>query len=129
SLAPGREGDVEGLQLHIGVRYLLLAPLYGYSLKKLVVTGDRSELELLLDGVEETVELNEFRARVRAHVREELERAATGARGAIDLTKVAEAESAAEKGDHPKVLQLLGAWPAPLAIFLRTPEGHMLAPE
>jgi hypothetical protein len=126
---PTRDGDVEGLQLHIGVRYLLLAPLYGYSLRKLVVSGDKSELELLCDGVEETVELGEFRARIRAHVREELERAATGSRGAIDLTKVAEAAAAAEKGDHPKVLQLLGAWPAPLAIFLRTPEGHMLAPE
>jgi len=27
------------------------------------------------------------------------------------------------------VLNLLGSWPAPLAIFLRTPEGQMLAPE
>src|SRR5262249_46571963 len=27
------------------------------------------------------------------------------------------------------VVGLLGAWPAPLAIFLRTPEGQMLAPE
>ena len=26
-----------------------------------------------------------------------------------------------------KVIQLLGAWPAPLAIFLRTPEGQTLA--
>jgi len=126
---PTRDGDVEGLQLHIGVRYLLLAPLYGYSLKKLHVTGDKSELELLADGVEERVELNDFRARVRGQIREELERAATGSRGAIDLTKVAEAEAAAEKNDQPKVMQLLGAWPAPLAIFLRTPEGHMLAPE
>jgi hypothetical protein len=124
--SPERDTDVEGIQLHIGVRYLLLAPLYGYSLRKLLVDGKTSKLLLLRDGVEETHELNDFRARVRAHIREELERASAGARSAIDLTKVAEAEVAMQKGDASRVVTLLGAWPAPLAIFLRTPEGQML---
>lgn len=127
--APERDTDVEALQLHIGVRYLLLAPLYGYSLRKLMVEGRTSKINLLHDGVEETHELNEFRARIRAHIREELDRASAGQRSAIDLTKVAEAEIAANKSDHTKVIQLLGAWPAPLAIFLRTPEGQMLTPD
>jgi hypothetical protein len=127
--APERDTDVEALQLHIGVRYLLLAPLYGYSLKRLLVEGRSSRLELLHDGVEETYEINEFRARIRGHIREELDRASAGSRSAIDLTKVAEAEVAANKADHTKVIQLLGAWPAPLAIFLRTPEGQMLTPD
>ncbi|HEY4117532.1 MAG TPA: hypothetical protein VGM56_06745 [Byssovorax sp.] len=127
---PERDTDVEGIQLHIGVRYLLLAPLYGYSLRRLVVDGKTSRLALLHDGLEETHELNEFRARVRAHIREELDRASAGSRSsAIDLTKVAEAEVAAQKGDQTKVITLLGAWPAPLAIFLRTPEGQMLTPD
>jgi hypothetical protein len=127
--APERDTDVEALQLHIGVRYLLLAPLYGYSLRRLTVDGRVSKLALLHDGVEETYELNEFRGRVRAHIREELDRASAGSRSAIDLTKVAEAEVASNKGDHTKVIQILGAWPAPLAIFLRTPEGQMLTPD
>ncbi|MBK8939609.1 MAG: hypothetical protein IPM79_18815 [Polyangiaceae bacterium] len=133
--APERDGDVEGLQQHIGVRYLLLAPIYGYSLKRLIVTppsregSGASQLVLLHDGDEQTLELAEFRARVRTHVREELERASMGHRSAIDLTKVGEAELAAESGDQARVLQLLASWPAPLAIFLRTPEGQMLAPE
>lgn len=128
--APERDTDIEALQLHIGVRYLLLAPLFGYSLRKLLAEGKNSRLELLHDGVEETHELNDFRARIRAHIREELERASAGSRSsAIDLTKVAEAEIAASKSDHPKVMQLLGSWPAPLAIFLRTPEGQMLTPD
>ena len=127
--APDREGDLEGLQLHIGVRYLLLAPLYGYTLKRLVVEGRTSRLALAHDGVDETHDLGEFRARIRSHVRDELERAAQGARSAIDLTKVAEAEVAAQKGDHARVIALLGSWPAPLAIFLRTPEGQMLTPD
>ncbi len=118
---PEKEGDVEGLQQHIGVRYLLLAPVYGYSLKKLVLVPPekkdskeppQTQLVLLHDGEELT-----------------LERASMGQRSAIDLTKVGEAELAAESGDHTRVLQLLASWPAPLAIFLRTPEGQMLAPE
>jgi len=121
-----RETDVEAIQLFIGVRYLLLAPLYGYSLRKLQLTGTHGDLVVSHDGEEETFELDTFRMRIRALVREELDRVATGARSAIDLSKVAEAENAALRKEWPKVVALLGAWPAPLAIFLRTPEGQML---
>jgi tetratricopeptide (TPR) repeat protein len=129
SPVPTRETDLEGLQLYIGVRYLLLAPLYGYSLKLLATDGPSSELTVLRDGLEEKYDLDTFRNRIRAHVRDELERAQAGSRSAIDLSRVAEAEVAALAGDETKVVQLLGAWPAPLAIFLRTPEGQLLAPE
>jgi hypothetical protein len=123
---PTRETDVEAVQLYIGVRYLLIAPLYGYSLRKLTLTGKLAEIVVSHDGVEEQHEIGAFRSRIRVHVREELDRAAAGTRGAIDLSKVAEAEAAAQKNEWPKVVSLLGAWPAPLAIFLRTPEGQML---
>jgi hypothetical protein len=131
---PQRETDVEAIQLFIGVRYLLLAPLYGYSLVSLAVADDKAspdetEITVMHDGVEEKYDLDSFRLRIRAHVREELDRVATGARSAIDLSKVAEAEACALKKEWPKVIALLGTWPAPLAIFLRTPEGQMLAPE
>jgi hypothetical protein len=129
SPTPARETDVESIQLYIGVRYLLLAPLYGYSLQRLIIDGGKSELIINHDGVEERYELDAFRLRMRAHIREELERVAAGARSAIDLSKVAEAEAAGLRGEWPKVIALLGTWPAPLAIFLRTPEGQMLAPE
>src|SRR4051794_32141437 len=129
SPVPVRETDLEGLQLHIGVRYLLLAPLYGYSLRQLAAAEHGSELSLIRDGIEEKHDLEGFRMRIRAHVRDELERVASGNRGAIDLSRVADAETASLAGDEAKVLQLLGAWPAPLAIFLRTPEGQMLAVE
>ncbi len=126
---PERDTDVEAIQLFIGVRYLLLAPLYGYSLVSLAMNGEDGELSVLHDGVEEKYDLDGFRLRVRSHVREELDRVATGARSAIDLSKVAEAETCALRKEWPKVIALLGTWPAPLAIFLRTPEGQMLAPE
>src|ERR1019366_7519979 len=86
----------------------------------------RSSVVAARDGVEEQYELTSFRTRMRAHVREELDRAAAGTRSAIDLSKVAEAEAAGLAKDWTKVVTLLGAWPAPLAIFLRTPEGQML---
>ncbi|MBL8613208.1 MAG: hypothetical protein JNL38_38060 [Myxococcales bacterium] len=127
--APARETDIEAIQLYIGVRYLLLAPLYGYSLLSLSIENKEASLLVSHDGSEEKYDLQAFRARIRTHVREELDRVASGARSAIDLTKVAEAETLAQKGEWPKVIALLGAWPAPLAIFLRTPEGQMLAPE
>ncbi len=130
---PQRDSDVEAIQLFIGVRYLLLAPLYGYSLSTLCLEGtgreDDGELIVMHDGVEEKYDLEGFRARIRSHVREELDRVATGGRSAIDLSKVAEAEACALKKEWPKIIALLGTWPAPLAIFLRTPEGQMLAPE
>lgn len=124
---PTRETEIEVIQLYIGVRYLLLAPLYGYSLRRLQLDEDEgAQLVVLHDGVEETHDLDAFRFRIRALVREELERVATGARSAIDLSKVTEAEAAALRKEWSKVVQLLGSWPAPLAIFLRTPEGQLL---
>jgi hypothetical protein len=125
--APTRETEVEVTQLYIGVRYLLLAPLYGYSLRRLLLrSSGPPELVVLHDGAEETHDLDAFRFRMRAVVREELERAASGGRSAIDLSKVTEAEAASLRSDWSKVVQLLGSWPAPLAIFLRTPEGQLL---
>jgi hypothetical protein len=126
--APTRATDTETVQLHIGVRYLLLAPLYGYSLMELCVTRRGSEIRVLHDGVDVAYALSAFRARLRTHVREELERQQRGTgRGAIDLARVAQAEEAAARGDALRVVELLGAWPAPLAIFLRTPEGQLLS--
>ncbi len=126
---PERETDVEAIQLYIGVRYLLLAPLYGYSLQRLLLQTGSAELVVSHDGEDEIFEVEAFRVRIRAAVREELDRIATGTRNAIDLSKVADAEAAAGRGEWPKVVAILGTWPSPLAIFLRTPEGQMLAPE
>jgi hypothetical protein len=129
---PTRSTDIESIQRHIGVRYLLLAPLFGYSLTSLSHDAFGSMLRAQRDGIEELYELEEFRARIRLHVRDELqraERAGGASKGAIDLSRVQEAEEAAARGDDLRVLELLGTWPAPLAIFLRTPEGQSLSTE
>lgn len=127
---PARPTDTEALQLHIGVRYLLLAPLYGYGLDELTVTSAGSLIKISHEGSSATVTLEAFRARIRAHVQEELRRASQPpTRSAIELARVPEAEAATARRDHIRVLELLGSWPAPLAIFLRTPEGQQLNPE
>lgn len=126
---PTRDTEVEAIQLFIGVRYLLLSPLFGYSLQRLIFSKNGTEIVVLRDGQEEVYDLDAFRTRVRLHVREELDRVSAPARSAIDLSKVAEAEAAAIRKEWPKVIGLLGAWPAPLSIFLRTPEGQMLSPD
>ncbi len=127
---PTRDTETEIIQLFIGVRYLLLSPLYGYSLRMLLLDEEEGpQLVVMHDGVEETHNLDAFRFRLRSLVREELERVASGSRSAIDLSKVTEAEAAALRKEWGRVLQLLGGWPAPLAIFLRTPEGQLLTPD
>jgi len=126
---PTRDTDVEAIQLHIGVRYLLLAPLFGYSLQRLEVGETSSVVHVLVDGREASLELGVFQARMRTLVREELDRASSPQRSTIDLANVALAESAAAERDWKRVTALLGSWPAPLTIFLRTPEGQSLAVE
>ncbi len=126
---PTRDTDVEAIQLHIGVRYLLLAPLFGYSLQRLEVGETGSVVHVLVDGRETSLELGAFQARMRTLVREELDRASSPQRSTIDLANVALAESAAAERDWKRVTALLGSWPAPLTLFLRTPEGQSLAVE
>ncbi len=119
--------DLEALQRHIGPRSLLLAPLYGYGLKELAVDGKKSALHLDLNGVDTTIDIPSFRERLLEHVQEDLEKGVERQSGtAIDLNNVDEAEKAGEEGNWERVVQILGSWPMPLAIYWRTPEGQML---
>lgn len=119
--------DLEALQRHIGPRSLLLAPLYGYGLKELSVEGKKSKLHIEHNGSNETFDIAAFRERLLEHVQEDLEKGVERQGGtAIDLNNVDEAEKAAAESNWERVVQLLGSWPMPLAIYWRTPEGQML---
>lgn len=128
---PSDDSDGEGLQRYLGVSSLLLAPLYGYTLQMLEVTGDRSDVLLTHEGVQHRRELSQFRQQLRVHVRRELEQVARPprTRGGIDVAAFEAARKAAEQGDQLRVVELLGGWPAPLTVFLRTVEGQQLAPK
>lgn len=119
--------DLEALQKHIGPRSLLLAPLYGYGLKELAVDRDDTVLHTERDGIAESFDVTVFRERLLEHVRDDLERGVERQGGtAIDLNNVDEAEKAATEERWDRVVQLLGSWPMPLAIYWRTPEGQLL---
>jgi tetratricopeptide (TPR) repeat protein len=128
--APEREEDTEALQLFVGVRTLLLAPLFGYALESCRIRPRGVEVVVSYEGAEYVYELAAFRARLRMHVREELREASRGRnRSTIDLARVVDARAASDRGDYLQVLDLLGTWPAPLSIFLRTPEGQLISSE
>lgn len=121
------EDELESVQRFIGPRFLLLAPLYGYALRELVIAGKTARLRYDEDGQEQLVALKTFRERIRRHVQDDLDRGVERQGGtAIDLNRVSEAEQAASRQDWQKVMELLGSWPMPLAIYWRTPEGQML---
>ena len=127
---PADRGDVEGLQAHLGVRLLLLAPIFGYTLETCVVHRNSTLIEFQYQGESSQLELHALRSRLRQHVLDEFQRASRASqRSSIELSRVADAERAAKEHDHAKVLDLLGSWPAPLSIFLRTPEGQALTPD
>jgi hypothetical protein len=130
--APTRETDVEGIQRHIGVRCLLLAPLFGYSLLRLTCEAESSTLGVLQDGELLDIELDALRSALRRCVVEELERVSSSGhadQAGLDLAVVPRAREAAAQSEHEKVVELLGAWLMPLSFFLRTAEGRGQGPE
>jgi hypothetical protein len=127
--APTRETDTHGIQQHIGVRYLLLAPLFGYSLEELRVGEDGSSVLVHYDGREVVFELGDLQHMLRGYVMQEFYRAdeaVSERRGGINLELVPKAQAAAQEGRHGEVVELLGNWMVPLSILLRTPDGQRL---
>lgn len=123
------DGDVDATQDFIGVRFVLLAPIFGYRLDELVFNDGPPKIRFSGPAGTEAVPLDAFRTRLRGHVREELERASNTQQGAIDLARVDDAESAASRGDWSSVVATVGSWAGPLSVFIRTPEGQMLPVE
>lgn len=124
---PTSANDTEGLKRYIGIRYLLLAPLYGYSLDEIVIGDDVSTLYVMSEGQRESFEIEAFRERIREHLEDDLDaHIPSQEEGAIDLARVALAEEAASSGNWRHVIDLLRSWPEPLSYFLRTPEGQSI---
>lgn len=119
--------DLDAIQRHIGPRLLLIAPLYGVAVQELVLEGGRSSLRIEHEGDDAVVDLAEFRRLLFERVHDDLERGTQRNSGtAIDLNSVADAEAAAAEGRWDRVVQILGSWPMPLAVYWRTPEGQGL---
>lgn len=120
----------EDLQAFVGVRTLLLAGIFGVEVRALRVGGDRPIGVWIAAGdADEEITPEDLRESLRDRVRSELARVRPQSPFAIDLARVPEAADALDSGDSARTIELLGAWPGPLSLLLRTAEGAALAPE
>jgi tetratricopeptide (TPR) repeat protein len=119
----------EDLERFIGSRTLLLAPLFGLSLRELIVSGD--EAPKVRVGVGRTADelgLGELRQIIHERVLAEARATtATSAPFSIELNTIPKAEEASRDEDYERTVELLGAWPGPLSVLLRTAEGQQLS--
>jgi tetratricopeptide (TPR) repeat protein len=132
---PGRPSD-EDLQAAVGYRWVLLAALFDLRLEALEGDGDDARIWFSFDGEESALPLEDFRDRIREAVRTELARVSERRSGSrvggpfsIDLALVERARTHADAEDHAEVVSLLGGWPGPLSVLLRTAEASQLGAE
>ena len=123
--------SIEELQARIGFRWVLLAPIYGYELRQLHVDASgHTSFTLGRDGASVVMSLEDLKEALRSSVRIDMTRAAASRVASpfsIDLALVPQALEAAARDDHEKVIDLIGAWPGPLSVLMRTAEGQGLA--
>ena len=121
--------DLAGAQRLVGVRYILLAPLHQIQLTHLVVEepgeAPLSHVLALVDGEEEEIEVTTLRSRLREGVRLELARVRDRP-FQLDMDLLDKVEAAVEAEDWEEVIHLIGGWPGPLSLLLRTPTGAAL---
>jgi len=125
------ELDSDAVQEVIGFRYVLLAPLFGVELLELHLEEEDDEVNVLcrVGDDEELVPVETLRQALRERVRAEVDRSSTGSPFSIDLAVIPQVEEAAANENHDRVVELLGAWPGPLSLLLRTAEGQRLTME
>lgn len=127
-MAPPSDLDnVDNQQKFLGVRYLLLAPIFGITVQELHVGGDREPTVVIgLGSLSDEVSIEEFREVIREAVRREEQSARPQKPFAIDLGKIPEADAALKKGDYERAIEILDPWSGPLSMLLRTPQGQSL---
>jgi hypothetical protein len=119
----------DDLSAFIGFRWVLLCPIFGIRLRELRVSDREARVVIDHGGVTKEIALDELRDVIRDRVRAEVQRVKAASPFAIDLNHVPEALRAAAAADHERVIDLVGSWPGPLSLLLRTAEGQSLSPE
>jgi tetratricopeptide (TPR) repeat protein len=118
---------VEDIRRFIGRRYLLLAPIFGLGLESIEIGGDQEPiLRLQLGDGNEALSVRGLRDVIHNAIRSEISRVRPSQPFSIDFKRVPTAEAANIRGDYDETVALLGAWPGPLSMFLRTPQGQAL---
>lgn len=129
---PTEEPSPEELQAYLGVRNVLLAPVLGVELLSLRVFDDHdmaARVTCRIDDLDADLSVEELHELLRDRIRTEADKYRSPAPFAIDLAAIPEAETAASEGRSERVVSLLGGWPGPLSMMLRTPEGQTIADE
>jgi tetratricopeptide (TPR) repeat protein len=118
--------SVDDVRACIGRRYLLLAPVFGIRVSALRLQDDMPMVEVDLGHAREEISVQGLRDILDSAVRAEVARARPVAPFSIDFKRIPVAEEAIKRGDYDEAVNLLGAWPGPLSMFLRTPQGQAL---
>lgn len=119
--------SLDDIRAHIGRRYLLLASIFDIQLLALHHGGgEPTTLTVELGGTREEVGVLNLRELLHNAVRSELARARPSAPFSIDFKVIPQAEQANRDGQYDATIDLLAAWPGPLSMFLRTPQGQAL---
>jgi tetratricopeptide (TPR) repeat protein len=123
---PGKP-TADDIRRYIGRRYLLLAPVFGLALRAIEVGSDQEPmLRLQLGDGDEALSVRGLRDVIHNAIRAEIARARPSQPFSIDFKRIPAAEAANARGDYDETVSLLGAWPGPLSMFLRTPQGQSL---
>jgi tetratricopeptide (TPR) repeat protein len=120
------EPTLEDVRACIGRRYLLLAPVFGIRVSTLHAQDGVPMVEVDLGHAREAISVQGLREILDGAVRAEVARARPAAPFSIDFKRIPQAEQANRRGDYDETITLLGAWPGPLSMFLRTPQGQAL---
>jgi tetratricopeptide (TPR) repeat protein len=117
---------VDDVRACIGRRYLLLAPVFGIRVSALHCHEGVPMVEVDLGHAREEIPVQGLREILDGAVRAEVARARPAAPFSIDFKRIPLAEQANKRGEFDETVSLLGAWPGPLSMFLRTPQGQAL---
>lgn len=120
------EPSVEDVRACIGRHYLLLAPVFGIRVSALHLQDGVPMVEVDLGQAREEITVQGLREILDGAVRAEVARARPAAPFSIDFKRIPLAEEANKRGKFDETVTLLGAWPGPLSMFLRTPQGQAL---
>lgn len=122
------EPSPNDLRAAIGLRYILLSPLFGIVLRRLIVDAQGEALLLVThDRGDEMVPLKHLRRYLRSRVIDALQPQRNRS-VAIDLEEAERAHAALRSGRYDEVVGRLGGWISPLMMYLRTPEGANIDP-
>lgn len=120
--------DDDALRAVVGMRTILLAPLFGIDVRAVLVGDGATLLALGADDGEVEVPLAEVRKFLRARVVEVL-RAARPRTVSVDLAQLDAVREAGAEGRDDDVLSVMAPQFAALVAFLRTPDGAAMGPE